>query len=362
MTGFLRYFAVILTLIIIFGSGELYAQEQPLRGRSIIVGTKEAPPFAIKIDEATWKGISIDLWRRIAAELNLEYEFRELDLKGLLDGVANGSLDAAVAALTMTSEREKLLDFTHPFHTTGLGIAVASAQGSHWPTVLKKLFSGVFAKAVATLVALLLVVGLLVWWFERKRNPAQFGGGTAAGIGSGFWWSAVTMTTVGYGDKAPVTLGGRLVALIWMFVSLAIASVFIATITASFTVLQLESTVQGAEDLPKVLVGTLEHSTSESYLRDHRITFLVYRTAVEGLLALSEGSIEAFVYDEPMLRYLVNRDFKGDLEVLPGTFERQDYGIALQVGSPLREPINRVLLQKIVETEWQDTLYNYLGR
>ncbi|MCP5004950.1 MAG: hypothetical protein GY941_13600 [Planctomycetes bacterium] len=46
------------------------------------------------------------------------------------------------------------------------------------------------------LLALLLsCVGLVVWLFEHKRNAKQFGGSKLNGIGSSFWWSAVTMTT-----------------------------------------------------------------------------------------------------------------------------------------------------------------------
>jgi len=79
------------------------------------------------------------------------------------------------------------------------------------------------------------------------------------------------------------------------------------------------------------------------------------------LRAVAEGKIQAFVYDSPILRYLVNQKFKGELEVLRQTFVRQDYGIALATGSTLREPINRVLLQDIREPAWHDTLYRYLG-
>jgi hypothetical protein len=98
---------------------------------------------------------------------------------------------------------------------------------------------------------LLLALGTLMWWFERKRNQEQFGGGTEAGIGSSFWWSAVTMTTVGYGDKAPITFGGRVVAFLWMLIAIIIVSVFTATITSTLTVAHLDVPVKGPQDLPK---------------------------------------------------------------------------------------------------------------
>ena len=338
------------------------AHGQTLPSHTLIVGTKEAPPFAIKNQKGIWTGISIDLWHKIATDLKISYQFKEMDLGGLLDGVANGSLDVAISALTVTTEREKLFDFSHPYYVTGLGIAVASTSKSPWLAVLKRFFSLQFLAFVVSLTVLLLALGTLVWWFEHKRNPQQFGGKLSEGIGSGFWWSAVTMTTVGYGDKAPVTAGGRLVALIWMFGAIILISSFTAAITSTLTVTKLASPVHGPGDLPGVIVGTVAHTTSESYLRDHRISFRSYKTAVEGLLALGDDSIEAFVYDEPILRYLVNKSFKGTLRVLNATFERQYYGIALPQGSPLRESINRVLLEKIRVTEWQNTLYKYLGQ
>jgi polar amino acid transport system substrate-binding protein len=54
--------------------------------------------------------------------------------------------------------------------------------------------------------------------------------------------------------------------------------------------------------------------------------------------------------------------FKGTVEVLPATFERQDYGIALPASSDLRESINRVLLDTIHRNAWEDVLYRYLGQ
>ena len=108
--SFYRSFLVAMALVIGLGAADGRAAQNPSLDRTLIVGTKEAPPFAMKDSTGSWTGISIQLWRQLAAELNLDFEFRELDLKGLLDGVKGGSLDAAVAALTITPEREKLLE------------------------------------------------------------------------------------------------------------------------------------------------------------------------------------------------------------------------------------------------------------
>ena len=73
------------------------------------------------------------------------------------------------------------------------------------------------------------------------------------------------------------------------------------------------------------------------------------------------GQLDAAVYDAPVLRYVAASELQGKINVLPGTFERQDYAIALRSGSLLREDLNRALLQRITEPEWQDTLFRYLG-
>lgn len=340
------------------GAGEV---QGPV-GRKLIVGTKQAPPFAIKNPDGSWSGISIDLWRAIASELNYSYELRELDLKGLLDKVRDGSLDAAVAALTITAERERLFDFTHSFYTTGLGIAVAKRKEGGWLSLVRGIFSVEFLQVIAFLALVLLLLGALIWLFEKKRNPGQFGGSPTSGIFSGFWWAAVTMTTVGYGDKAPVTFGGRVVATIWMFVGIIAISAFIAAVTSALTVDRLESSIQGPEDLARARVATVANSAPEVYLRERRRAYRTYKNLLAGLRSVAEGKVDAVVYDEPLLRYLVITELQGRVEVLPRIFERQNYGIALPSGSGLREPINPVLLEKIGGPWWQETLYRYLGK
>lgn len=327
---------------------------------TLIVATRHVPPFSIKQDDGSWQGISIELWRQIADRLDLEYRFREMGLKEMLDAVQRHEVDAAVAALTITSDREQRMDFTHPFLSTGLGIAVPLSAGSGWLAVTQRFFSTRFLKVVTALLGILLLIGILVWFFERRRN-AQFGGTPAQGIGSGLWWSAVTMTTVGYGDKSPQTLGGRAVALVWMFASIIIISSFTAAIATALTIGELGGKVQGKNDLARARISSVADSTSAQYLLQAKLSFRTESSLPDALEYLANGAVDAVVYDAPIMRYQVRNKYADRLSVLPGSFARQDYGIALPTASPYRETINQALLEELNTQTWEDLMFSYLG-
>jgi polar amino acid transport system substrate-binding protein len=253
------------------------------------------------------------------------------------------------------------MDFTHPFYTTGLGIAVSAPSGTPWLAVLRRILSRQFLAVIGMLALVLMGVGFLVWLFERRRNSEQFGGKPVHGIGSGFWWSAVTMTTVGYGDKAPRTLPGRVIALIWMFTGIIIISSFTAAITSALTVGQIGSSIRGPGDLPGVRVAAVANSTGEQYLRGRHVSYRNYADALGALQALEAGRADAVVYAAPILKYLARENFPGIITVLPNTFARQDYAIAVPQGSPLRETLDRVLESEIRSPRWQEIIYHYLG-
>jgi polar amino acid transport system substrate-binding protein len=76
--------------------------------------------------------------------------------------------------------------------------------------------------------------------------------------------------------------------------------------------------------------------------------------------AVKQKKVQAIVYDEPVLRYTVSNQAAGELIVLSLRLDTELYGFALREGSPLRESINQVLLQKIHEPAWTELVKRYL--
>lgn len=317
----------------------------------------------MKNAEGEWSGIAVELWERIAGDLGFTVEWQETTLQGLLEGIRDGKLDASVAALTMTSEREAMADFTHPFLTSGLGIAAPTQERAGMGAILKRVVSMQFAKALLVLILVLAAAGFLLWLFERRRNPEQFGGRAARGFGNAFWWSAVTMTTVGYGDKAPVTWAGRLVAMVWMFVSIIVIASLTASIASALTVSQLESSVHGPEDLPGLTVGSVPQSTSALWLAQHGVRRRSYAKVEDALAGLARGECDAVVYDHPLLVHYVGQDesLRSAITVLPRTFARQAYAFALPQDSKWRERVNREILKQLSSPAWEELVQRYLG-
>ncbi len=72
--------------------------------------------------------------------------------------------------------------------------------------------------ATALIVFYLSSVG--IYYFERDAQPEAFGS-----VFQAMWWSVATLTTVGYGDVYPITIGGRILTFFVLVVGLGIVAV-----------------------------------------------------------------------------------------------------------------------------------------
>lgn len=336
-------------------------QAGPAEGAPLVVATRSVPPFAVRDASGRWEGLSVELWEAVADGIGVDFAWRELELPETLAALERGEVDVAITALTVTAERERRVDFSHPYLQSGLALAVEADQRSGWIQTLRAFFSVEFLTAVATLSLVLLVAAFGVWIFERKANPEQFGGPPLRGLAEGFWWSAVTMTTVGYGDRAPQTWGGRAVALVWMFTSVIVIASFTAAIAASVTVNHLESDLLDERRLARIRLAVVDESRAESYAEGNGLRMRGYASLAAAAEALAAGEVDAMLHDAPILRHFVRNRLDHDLELVPGSVVRDDYAFALPTGSTLREPVNRALLSVLHGPLWPNIRARYLG-
>jgi voltage-gated potassium channel len=75
-------------------------------------------------------------------------------------------------------------------------------------------------------VVTLLLSGALVYYLERSRNP------NFASVEDGFWWALVTLTTIGYGDRYPITASGRVVAAFVILFGIGVVGIVTAKIAS----------------------------------------------------------------------------------------------------------------------------------
>jgi ABC-type amino acid transport substrate-binding protein len=169
------------------------------------------------------------------------------------------------------------------------------------------------------------------------------------------------MTQASTGHRGPKTFAGRGLAIVWMVVSIIAIAVFTASVTSALTTRQIRGYVNGLDDLPRVRVGAVEGSATVGFLSSQRMKHRTFAQVQDGLRALESGSIDAFVYDKPLLSWTVAQQFSGTVEVLDATFDPQSYGIAMPTSSRYRKAIDVALLETIRDQSWRQVLYRYLG-
>lgn len=341
---FLIFINLIFISIWLFPKEHKAVQAQQDEEKPLIVVTKVIEPFVIKEGER-FSGFSIDLLKEIEFITEIPIEIIEVDtVAQQLDAVRSGKADMAIAAISMTPEREEFVDFSYPYFTSGLQILADSKPPSTLSRLFSFLTSSRFFIGILALMGIMIAIGHIVWLAERGKNP-DFPEEYLPGIWEGLWWAAVTVTTVGYGDKRVKDKLGRVLAMLWMFAGLFLIANFTAFVTAEVTVTSLAPLVSGLDDLPGKRVVTVNNTTSSEFLHQRDIPFLGVRSIDDAYTLLETGQADAILYDAPVLQHFVNVNNIENFQLVGDPFKPEDYGIALQVDSPYEEVINQALLE-----------------
>lgn len=329
-----------------------------VRAAPLRVGVAPLPPYAMQGADGAWSGLAVALWRRVADELDLAYDLVEIAPEAPLERLERGDLDLVLTA-PATPEGARRVDYAPIYHATSLGVArppSVSLLG-----ILRGLFTPSFLWTALSLSVLLLIVGTVVWLLERRANGDQFSDdGVRAGIGSGFWWAGVTMTTIGYGDKAPITFWGRAVALVWMLVAMGVTASLTAAIVATVGAGQTRP-LQLPADLRTMQVGAVAGHAGAAWLADAGIEARSYERVVAGVDALRSGEVDAFVAETAALRFAVLERGASELRVEPKPLLPRRYAFALPAGSARTPAVTVAALRVLSGDSWAREVERLLG-
>ncbi len=317
-----------------------FAQDttQPIR-----IAVKEFPPFVFK----DLRGFSIDMAKIICERHGLKPEFVYYNtVAEVLKAVETGECDINFSGTTITASREKRVDFSHPFFDSGLIVAVKTTSENRTLSFVLKILKVIGYSLLVFLVGLT-VVAHAIWFLEKSDNdPKSFPVDYKKGILDAYWWAIVTMTTVGYGDKCPKKVVGRVIASVWMIIGIIWFAAFTATLSSSLTVNRIgHGEIKGLPDLNSKKVAVIKGTTSENFLRYHDVTVMVVETLDDLITSLKTEVVEAVIYDAPALMYIAKKD--PAIKVVGELFDVQKYGVAFPQGghNPYKEIFNIAILE-----------------
>lgn len=320
-------------------------------GTEISVGTRELAPFVIKEGDQ-FKGFSIELWQAIAIELGIKSRFTSYDkLPLLLDAVRSGKHPVGISAISITSERQKTLDFSQPMFRSGLSIMVSSENRGL--NVMAVMLSPGMLKAIGVFLLVLLIPAHIIWFLARGRDDGLPIAETYyPGIFDAIFWCAESMG--GAAQHHPHRVFARIAAIVWIYAGIVLVAYFTAFATTSMTMESLRGEINGPADLRGKRVAVVEGSTSAKYAEELRSSVRSYKNFEEAAEAVVQGKAKAALYDTPVILYYTKNDPRA--QVAGAQFRAESYGIIFPLGSDLRRPVNQVLL-KLIENGTYDSLY-----
>jgi polar amino acid transport system substrate-binding protein len=344
---------------VVYGFGPEQPQAAPLR-----VAVYDVPPYGYVNPDGSISGISADLWRRVAERLERQFRLIPVsEMESILSGLEQGHFDAAIGAITITPEREKRVDFSYPAHRSGVAVALRKEKGP-----LAALRSYVAAATelsslIISSLAMLVLIGIVMWLIERRHPSAQNSESSVVTLRDGLYWAIVTMTTVGYGDKTPKSMVGRVIAVSWMFASLVWVSLLSTSLVSRLTVERAESRdLATTVDLTRKKLAAVAYSSGAEYLDAHHLPYVKFNSLPDALDALAGGTSDAVVNSVGALQYLISKRYADTEEMPQGLLAPAYMAIALPEHSPLKRPIDEALVKITSDPEWISVEYRFFGK
>ncbi|XP_032901375.1 glutamate receptor ionotropic, kainate 3 [Amblyraja radiata] len=356
-----------------------------LTNRSLIVTTVLEEPYVMfkKSDKPLsgndrFEGYCIDLLKELSSILGFVYEIRLTqdgkygipDERGQWNGMVKDLIDhkadLAVAPLTITYAREKVIDFSKPFMTLGISILYRKSNGTNagvfsflnplspdiWMYILLAYFG------VSCVLFVIARFSPYEWYDAHPCNPGSDIVENNFTLLNSFWFGVGALMQQG-SELMPKALSTRIIGGIWWFFTLIIISSYTANMAAFLTVERMESPIESADDLAKqtkIEYGAVRDGATMIFFQRSKIStfdkmwaFMSSRQQTTLVKSNEEGiqrvlaANYAFLMESTTIEYVTQRNC--NLTQIGGHIDSKGYGIGTPLGSPYKEKITIAVLQ-----------------
>ncbi|CAL7935377.1 unnamed protein product [Xylocopa violacea] len=403
------------------------------KNKTYIVTTIVEEPYIMRKKSETgelltgndsYEGYCKDLADLIAKKLGITYELRIVkdgkygmenpDVPGGWDGMVGELIrkeaDIAIAPMTITSERERVIDFSKPFMSLGISIMIKKpikqkpGVFSFLNPLSKEIWVCVIFSYIGVSIVLFTVSRFSPYeWrvltlssstdstMAARNDPTlQHPHGSQGSphvptssmandfsIINSLWFALAAFMQQGC-DISPRSISGRIVGSVWWFFTLILISSYTANLAAFLTVERMVAPINSPEDLAsqtEVQYGTLSHGSTWDFFRKSQISLyskmwefmnsrkhVFVKTYDEGIrrVRTSKGKY-ALLIESPKNEYINEREPCDTMKV-GRNLDAKGFGVATPLGSPLKDPINLAVLSlkengeltKLVNRWWYD--------
>ncbi|XP_052755264.1 glutamate receptor ionotropic, kainate 2 isoform X6 [Galleria mellonella] len=371
-----------------------------LQNKTLIVTTILSAPYCMRREaserltgNAQFEGYAIDLIHEISKILGFNYTFKlapdgrygsynreTKEWDGMIRELLEQRADVAIADLTITYDREQVVDFTMPF--MNLGISVLYRKPIKQPPNLFSFLSPLSLDVWIYMATAYLGVSVLLFILARftpyewhqSHSPDGEKMENIFSLANCLWFAIGSLMQQSC-DFLPKAVSTRMVAGMWWFFTLIMISSYTANLAAFLTVERMDSPIESAEDLAKqtkIKYGALKGGSTAAFFRDSNFStyqrmwsfmesarptvFTSSNKEGEERVMRGKGSY-AYLMESTTIEYVVERNC--DLTQVGGMLDSKGYGIAMPPNSPYRTAISGAVLKlqeegklHILKTKW----------
>lgn len=359
---------------------------ETLINKTLIVTTILENPYVMRKrdfqslrEEDRYEGFCVDMLRELGDILKFNFRIKLVEdglygapehngsWTGMVGELIHRKADLAVAAFTITAEREKVIDFSKPFMTIGISILYRMHMGRK-PGYFS--FLDPFSPAVWLFMLLAYLAVSCVLFLAARVSPYEWYNPHPClrermdilenqyTLGNSLWFPVGGFMQQG-SEIMPRALSTRCVSGVWWAFTLIIISSYTANLAAFLTVQRMEVPIESADDLAdqtNIGYGTIHGGSTRTFFQNSRYqTYqrmwnymhskqpsVFVKTTEEGIARVLNSKY-AFLLESTMNEYHRRRNC--NLTQIGGLLDTKGYGIGMPLGSPFRDEITLAILQ-----------------